>query len=61
MRLTEAGRLFYEHAILVLERVEDLRTMMRRFREVERPRFVIRFPGDHFDHESRALANLDPL
>jgi superfamily II DNA or RNA helicase len=22
---------------------------------------LIRFPGDHFDHESRALANLDPL
>jgi DNA-binding transcriptional LysR family regulator len=43
VRLTEAGRLFYEHAILVLERVDDLRTMMRRFREAERPRFVIGF------------------
>ena len=43
IRLTEAGRLFYEHAILVLERVDDLRTMMRRFREAERPRFVIGF------------------
>src|SRR3954464_253624 len=43
LRLTEAGRLFYEHAILVLERVDDLRTMMRRFREAERPRFVIGF------------------
>ena len=43
VRLTEAGRLFYEHAVQVLERIDDLRTMMRRFREAERPRFVIGF------------------
>ena len=43
LRLTEAGRLFYEHAAQVLERFDDLRTMMRRFREAERPRFVIGF------------------
>ena len=43
VRLTEAGRLFYEHAAQVLERFDDLRTMMRRFREAERPRFVIGF------------------
>ncbi|UEM20800.1 LysR family transcriptional regulator [Skermanella mucosa] len=43
LRLTEAGRLFFEHAVLVLERFDDLRTMMRRFREAERPRFVIGF------------------
>ena len=43
IRLTEAGRLFYEHATQVLERVNDLRTMMRRFRDAERPRFVIGF------------------
>jgi LysR family transcriptional regulator, benzoate and cis,cis-muconate-responsive activator of ben and cat genes len=43
VRLTEAGRLLYEHAILVLERIDDLRTMMRRFREAERPRYVIGF------------------
>jgi DNA-binding transcriptional LysR family regulator len=43
VRLTEAGRLLYEHAVLVLERIDDLRTMMRRFREAERPRYVIGF------------------
>jgi len=43
LRLTEAGRLFYEHAIQILERVDDLRTMMQRFLEAERPRFVIGF------------------
>ena len=43
LRLTEAGRLFFEHATQVLERFDDLRTMMRRFREAERPRFVIGF------------------
>jgi LysR family transcriptional regulator, benzoate and cis,cis-muconate-responsive activator of ben and cat genes len=43
LRLTEAGRLLYEHAAQVLERFDDLRTMMRRFREAERPRFVIGF------------------
>jgi len=43
IRLTEAGRLFYEHATQVLERVNDLRTMMRRVRDAERPRFVIGF------------------
>jgi DNA-binding transcriptional LysR family regulator len=43
VRLTEAERLFYEHATQVLERINDLCTMMRRFRNAERPRFVIRF------------------
>lgn len=43
LRLTEAGRLLFEHAAQVLERFDDLRTMMRRFREAERPRFVIGF------------------
>ena len=43
VHLTEAERLFYEHATQVLERIDDLRTMMRRFRDAERPRFVIRF------------------
>jgi LysR family transcriptional regulator, benzoate and cis,cis-muconate-responsive activator of ben and cat genes len=43
LRLTEAGRLLYEHAAQVLERFDDLRTMMRRFREAERPRYVIGF------------------
>jgi DNA-binding transcriptional LysR family regulator len=43
LHLTEAGRLLYEHAAQVLERFDDLRTMMRRFRDAERPRFVIGF------------------
>jgi DNA-binding transcriptional LysR family regulator len=43
LRLTEAGRLLYEHAAQVLERFDDLRTMMKRFRDAERPRFVIGF------------------
>jgi LysR family transcriptional regulator, benzoate and cis,cis-muconate-responsive activator of ben and cat genes len=43
LRLTEGGRLLYEHAAQVLERFDDLRTMMKRFREAERPRFVIGF------------------
>lgn len=43
LRLTEAGRLFYEHALQVLERTEALRTTMRQFREAGRPRFVIGF------------------
>jgi DNA-binding transcriptional LysR family regulator len=37
VRLTEAERLFYEHATQVLERINDLCTMMRRFRNAERP------------------------
>ena len=43
LRLTKAGRLLYEHAAQVLERFDDLRIMMKRFREAERPRFVIGF------------------
>src|SRR4051794_16511567 len=43
LRLTEAGRLFLEHACQVLERVDGMRAMMRRFSEAERPRFVIGF------------------
>ncbi len=41
--LTEAGRLFYEHAIQVLDRVEEMRAMMKRFIATEQPRFVIGF------------------
>src|SRR3954453_2692326 len=43
LRLTEAGRLFFEHACQVLERVDGMRAMMRRFTEAERARFVIGF------------------
>jgi DNA-binding transcriptional LysR family regulator len=43
LRTTEAGRLFFEHATQVLERVEGMRAMMRRLQHAERPRFVIGF------------------
>lgn len=41
LRMTEAGRLLYEHAPQVLERVEGMRGMMRRLRGAQRPRFVM--------------------
>jgi len=43
LKTTEAGRLFFEHAVQVLERVEGMRAMMRRLRQAERPRLVIGF------------------
>jgi DNA-binding transcriptional LysR family regulator len=43
LRLTEAGRLLYEQARLVLDRVEDMQAMMRRLIGAERKRFVIGF------------------
>ena len=43
LKTTEAGRLFFEHATQVLERVEGMRAMMRRLRNAERPRMVIGF------------------
>jgi len=43
LRTTDAGRLLFEHATQVLERVEGMRTLMRRMRSAERPRFVIGF------------------
>jgi len=41
--LTPAGRLFYEHAVQVLDRVDEMRAMMKRFVEAEQPGFVIGF------------------
>ena len=41
--LTPAGRLFYEHAVQVLDRVEEMRAMMKRFVKAEHPSFVIGF------------------
>ncbi|GGF19672.1 LysR family transcriptional regulator [Aliidongia dinghuensis] len=43
LKTTEAGRLFFEHATQVLERVEGMRAMMRRLKNAERPRMVIGF------------------
>ncbi len=43
--LTEAGRLLYEQAIQVLDRIEEMRAMVRRLKEAERGRFGIGFVG----------------
>jgi DNA-binding transcriptional LysR family regulator len=43
MRLTDAGRLVYEQAVQVLERVEEMRQMARRLHGAERPRLAIGF------------------
>jgi LysR family transcriptional regulator, benzoate and cis,cis-muconate-responsive activator of ben and cat genes len=45
LRLTEPGRLFYEQAVQVLSRVEEMRTMMKRALKIEKRRFVIGFVG----------------
>jgi len=43
VRLTEAGRLFYEQAVQVLERVEETIRMTRRLREAEASRLAVGF------------------
>jgi DNA-binding transcriptional LysR family regulator len=43
VKLTAAGRFFYEHAVQVLDRVEEMRAMMERFVKTEHPTFVIGF------------------
>jgi len=43
LRLTEPGRLFYEQAIQVLARVDEMRSMMSRAIVIEKRRFVIGF------------------
>lgn len=45
LRLTEAGRLFYEQASQVLAGIQQLQTLMRRFAGTGRTRFVIGFVG----------------
>jgi LysR family transcriptional regulator, benzoate and cis,cis-muconate-responsive activator of ben and cat genes len=45
LRLTDPGRLFYEQAVQVLARVEEMRTMMKRALKIEKRRFVIGFVG----------------
>jgi DNA-binding transcriptional LysR family regulator len=45
LRLTEPGRLFYEQAVQVLSRVEEMRTMMKRALKIEKRQFVIGFVG----------------
>ncbi|HEY4548099.1 MAG TPA: LysR family transcriptional regulator [Pedomonas sp.] len=43
MALTEAGRLFYEHAIQVTRRMDELKESMRSYINASRPRFVVGF------------------
>ncbi|WP_150293802.1 LysR family transcriptional regulator [Sphingobium estronivorans] len=43
MALTEAGRLFYEHAVQVTRRLDELKDAMRSFVNANRPRFVVGF------------------
>jgi len=43
LKLTEAGRLLLEQATQVLERIDGLKTMMKRLKDSARPRFVIGF------------------
>jgi len=43
MALTEAGRLFYEHAIQVTRRMDELKESMRSYINANRPRFVVGF------------------
>ena len=45
LKLTEPGRLFYEQAVQVLSRVEEMRTMMKRALKIEKRQFVIGFVG----------------
>jgi LysR family transcriptional regulator, benzoate and cis,cis-muconate-responsive activator of ben and cat genes len=45
LRLTEPGRLFYEQAVQVLSRVEEMRAMMTRALKIEKRRFAIGFVG----------------
>ena len=43
LRLTDAGRLLFEQAVQLLERVEEMKAITQRLHEAERPRFRIGF------------------
>lgn len=45
LRLTEAGRLLYEQAVLVLSGIEQMRSAMQRLSQAGQRRFVIGFVG----------------
>ena len=45
LRLSEAGRLFYEQAVQVLERVDEMRAFVGRLHEANRDQFSIGFVG----------------
>ena len=43
LRLTEAGRLFYEQAVQVLERIDEMKAMVGRLHDADRLRFSMGF------------------
>lgn len=43
LRLSEAGRLFYEQAVQVLERIDEIKALMGRLRDADRDRFSMGF------------------
>jgi LysR family transcriptional regulator, benzoate and cis,cis-muconate-responsive activator of ben and cat genes len=43
LRLSEAGRLFYEQAVQVLERIDEIKALVRRLHDADRDRFSIGF------------------
>ncbi|HKM61390.1 MAG TPA: LysR family transcriptional regulator [Acidisphaera sp.] len=43
LALTDAGRLLFEQAVQVLDRMDEMKAMMRRLLEAEKPRFSIGF------------------
>src|ERR1700733_435885 len=43
LALTDAGRLLLEQAVQVLDRMDEMKAMMRRLLEAEKPRFGIGF------------------
>lgn len=45
VRLTEAGRLLYEHAVQILTSIEQVSHTMRQFATAQQPRFVIGVVG----------------
>ena len=45
LALTDAGRLLFEQAVQVLDRMDEMKAMLRRLLEVEKPRFSIGFVG----------------
>ena len=43
VRLTDAGRLFFDQAVQVLDKLEEIQAMMRRLRDTEQTRFRVGF------------------
>jgi DNA-binding transcriptional LysR family regulator len=45
LALTDAGRLLFEQAVQVLDRMDEMKAMVRRLLQAEKPRFAIGFVG----------------